>query len=107
MNPMAARATWKIVNVRAKDLAADDVAMIEGEWRYVFDVWRHGDDVEGQFPTDSMGVRIRKILDSTRPDMWIIVRYMVEETSTDRETDDDLKEFRSVDLVQVQRRAQS
>lgn len=44
MTRSVGRSTWTTETIRAIDLREQDTVLVDGIWRELFDVWKHGDE---------------------------------------------------------------
>ncbi|KUL44789.1 hypothetical protein ADL22_12665 [Streptomyces sp. NRRL F-4489] len=96
------RQFWTTATVRAEELLESDTIKVDGKWREVFDVWKEGDDVAGNFGDDSdLTKMIMEKTDWMSP-CWVAVRYVDEEKSTANEIESGLAFFTLRDLVEIQ-----
>lgn len=99
------RTTYQTVQVRPDSLVGNrDVALIDGDWREVFDVYTYGDMAEllEMYVHDKEATALikRHLADDTH-ELYAIVRYLVEEPGA-AELTTPIKVFRRCDLLTVQ-----
>ncbi|MYR62437.1 hypothetical protein GTY54_41640 [Streptomyces sp. SID625] len=103
MTRSSRRTTWTTETIRAVDLTDEDMVLVGGVWREIFDVWKDDDDPtvmfgEGEPTTTALLDKI----DWDSP-CWVGIRYVDEDRSTSRDIVDALHFFRLRELVQVQK----